>query len=82
LKNGFEVFVVEDACGGLSREGHELALRRMESAGHGSQVGCRYCLSFSGTGRGMKHMRAPRDCGSKWGGYGIGLVYARDMIHP
>lgn len=33
LKDGFEVFVVGDACGGLSAAGHELALRRMESAG-------------------------------------------------
>lgn len=33
LKEGFEVFVVGDACGGLSLTGHDLALRRMEAAG-------------------------------------------------
>jgi nicotinamidase-related amidase len=33
LSEGFEVFVVGDACGGLSVTGHDLALRRMEAAG-------------------------------------------------
>ena len=33
LEEQFEIFVVADACGGLTREGHELALRRMEAAG-------------------------------------------------
>ena len=30
LKDGFEVFVVGDACGGLTPQSHELALRRLE----------------------------------------------------
>lgn len=29
----YEVYVVGDACGGLTPQGHELALRRMHSAG-------------------------------------------------
>ena len=33
LKEGYEVFVVGDACGGLSLMGHDLALRRMEAVG-------------------------------------------------
>lgn len=33
LKDGFEVFVVADACGGLTPLSHEFALRRMEQAG-------------------------------------------------
>jgi nicotinamidase-related amidase len=33
LKDGFEVFVVGDTCGGLTVAGHELALRQMESSG-------------------------------------------------
>ncbi len=32
-KDGFEVFVVGDACGGLTPQSHELALRRLEQAG-------------------------------------------------
>jgi hypothetical protein len=33
LKDGFEVFIVADACGGLTPASHELALRRLEQAG-------------------------------------------------
>jgi nicotinamidase-related amidase len=33
LKDGFEVFVVGDTCGGLTPQSHELALRRLEQAG-------------------------------------------------
>jgi nicotinamidase-related amidase len=33
LASGFEVFVVGDACGGLTSKSHDLALRRMEAAG-------------------------------------------------
>jgi nicotinamidase-related amidase len=44
LKDGFEVFVVGDACGGLSATGHELALRRMEAAGAKLTRACsHYC---------------------------------------
>jgi nicotinamidase-related amidase len=31
--DGYEVFVVADACGGLTPQGHDLALRRMAAAG-------------------------------------------------
>jgi nicotinamidase-related amidase len=33
LADGFDAFVVGDACGGLTPAGHELALRRLEQAG-------------------------------------------------
>jgi nicotinamidase-related amidase len=33
LKDGYEVFVVGDTCGGLTAASHDLALRRIEQAG-------------------------------------------------
>jgi nicotinamidase-related amidase len=33
LDKGFDVFVVADACGGLTLSSHELALRRLEQSG-------------------------------------------------
>ncbi len=33
LADGFNVFVVEDACGGVSKTVHDAAMRRVESAG-------------------------------------------------
>ncbi|MBN6042221.1 hydrolase [Amycolatopsis sp. 195334CR] len=33
LGDGYDVFVVTDACGGVSAEAHDMAVRRMEQAG-------------------------------------------------
>jgi nicotinamidase-related amidase len=33
LGDGFDVFVVTDACGGVSAEAHDMAIRRMAAAG-------------------------------------------------
>lgn len=33
LADGYDVFVVTDACGGTSREAHDMAVRRMSAAG-------------------------------------------------
>lgn len=33
VADGYEVFVVGDACGGLTAQSHDLALRRMQAAG-------------------------------------------------
>ena len=59
LKGGFEVFVVADACGGLTLPGHELALRRMESAGARLTSWIQVLLEFQRTGRGTKRTRQP-----------------------
>jgi nicotinamidase-related amidase len=40
LENGLEVFVVADACGGLTLEGHQHALERMKAAGAHSWSAC------------------------------------------
>ena len=46
LKEGFEVFVVADACGGLTLQSHELALRRLEQAGAHLASGIQILLEF------------------------------------
>ena len=33
LAEGYDVFVVTDACGGVTAEAHDMAVRRMERAG-------------------------------------------------
>src|SRR5207253_2220867 len=52
LQDGFEVFVVADACGGLTPLGHDMALRRIESAGAQMTSWLQYCWNFNATGRG------------------------------
>jgi nicotinamidase-related amidase len=83
LKDEFEVFVVADACGGLSPSGHDLALRRMEAAGAQLTSWIQVLLEFQ---RDWTRHETYEDARSivvaNGGGYGIGLAYAREMIHP
>jgi nicotinamidase-related amidase len=83
LKDGFEVFVVGDTCGGLTQLGHELALRRLESAGAKVTSWIQVLLEFQ---RDWTRHETYEDARSivvaNGGGYGMGLAYARDMIRP
>jgi nicotinamidase-related amidase len=83
LKEGFEVFVVGDACGGLTLLGHDLALRRMEAAGAQLTSWIQVLLEFQRDWtRHETYEKARAIVVDNGGGYGMGLAYARDMIHP
>jgi nicotinamidase-related amidase len=82
-QDGFEVFVVGDACGGLSATGHELALRRMEAAGAKLTSWIQVLLEFQRDWtRHTTYESARAIVVANGGGYGMGLAYAREMIHP
>jgi nicotinamidase-related amidase len=83
LKDGFEVFVVADTCGGLTPAGHELALRRMEAAGAQLVSWIQVLLEFQRDWTHHETYEAARAIVEEnGGGYGMGLAYARTMIHP
>jgi nicotinamidase-related amidase len=83
LQEGFDVFVVGDACGGLTSAGHDLALRRMEAAGARMTSWIQVLLEFQRDWtRHETYAGARAIVEANGGGYGIGLAYARDMIHP
>ena len=83
LAAGLEVFVVGDACGGLTPAGHDLALRRMEAAGAKPTSWLQVLLELQRDWtRHETYDRARSIVEAHGGGYGIGLAYARDMIHP
>ena len=83
LKAGFEVFVVGDACGGLTPAGHDLALRRMDAAGATLTSWLQVLLEFQRDWtRHETYEQARSIVVEHGGGYGIGLAYAREMIHP
>jgi nicotinamidase-related amidase len=83
LNEGYEVFVVADACGGLSPVSHELALRRMEAAGAKLTSWIQLLLEFQRDWtRHETYAGARAIVEAHGGGYGIGLAYAKDMIVP
>jgi nicotinamidase-related amidase len=83
LENGYEVFVVADACGGLSQDGHHLALRRMESAGARVTSWAQVLLEMQRDWtRQATYLGASTIVKTFGGGYGMGLVYAKEMVHP
>ena len=83
LQEGFEVFVAGDACGGLTPAGHDLALNRMQAAGAKLTSWLQVLLEFQRDWtRHETYAGARKIVEEHAGGYGIGLTYARDMIHP
>jgi hypothetical protein len=82
-KDGFEVFIVADACGGLTPVSHELALRRLEQAGARLTSWVQLLLEFQRDWTRHETCEAARAViVANGGGYGMGLAYARKMIHP
>jgi len=83
LKDGFEVFVVSDACGGLTPQSHEFALRILEQAGARLTSWIQALLEFQRDWTRHETYEAARAVvEANGGGYGMGLAYAREMIHP
>ncbi|SDA35716.1 hydrolase [Sphingomonas sp. NFR15] len=83
LAEGYAVRVVTDACGGLTPASHEAALQRLTQAGAVPTSWLQILLELQRDWTRHDTYEAARgivvDHG---GGYGIGLDYARDMIHP
>jgi nicotinamidase-related amidase len=83
LDEGFEVYVAGDACGGLTSRSHEFALRRMENAGAHMTSWVQVLLEMQRDWTRHETYEAARAIVvENGGGYGIGLDYARQMIHP
>ena len=83
LSAGLEVYVVGDACGGLTPASHDLALERMQAAGARLTSWIQILLEMQRDWtRHETYDGARAIVEAHAGGYGIGLACARDMIHP
>jgi nicotinamidase-related amidase len=83
LSEGYEIFVVADACGGITAASHDLALRRMEAAGARMTSWIQVLLELQRDWTRHETYDGSRAIvESHGGGYGIGLAYSRDMLHP
>src|SRR3954462_11433238 len=81
LDQGFEVYVIADACGDVSLEAHEHAMSRMIQAGMRPVTSLQYLLELQRDWARGETYDAVVDVAKKYGGaYGLGLIYAKTML--
>jgi len=82
LAAGYEIFVVEDCCGGTSPAAHEAALSRMVQAGATRVTAIPALLEWQRDWANKEHYDALMGILKKHGGaYGAGVEYAYTMVH-
>lgn len=81
LDQGFEVYVIADACGDVSDEAHERAMERMVQAGARPMTSLQYLLELQRDWARSETYDAVVDIAKAHGGaYGLGLIYAKAML--
>ena len=81
LTNGYEVYVVTDASGDVSKEAHDQAVTRMVQAGAKPITSLQYLLELQRDWARGETYQAVTDLAVKYGGaYGVGIQYAREMV--
>ena len=82
LDAGYNVYIVEDACGGTSQMAHEASLRRCEQAGAVPMTTIATVLEFQRDWAHREHYDALMTLIKEHGGaYGQGVEYAYTMVH-
>jgi nicotinamidase-related amidase len=81
LAQGFEVYVIADACGHVSAEAHDRAMDRMVQAGAQPMTSVQYLLELQRDWARAGTYEMTTGVARKYGGaYGLGLIYARQMF--
>jgi nicotinamidase-related amidase len=81
IAQGFEVYVIADACGDVSDEAHERAMQRMIQAGVRPMTSLQYLLELQRDwARGATYDLTTGIAKSFGGAYGLGIVYAKSMF--
>jgi nicotinamidase-related amidase len=82
LAEGYNIYVVEDACAGTSAAAHEAALSRMTQAGAVRMTAVATVLEFQRDWAKREHYNPLMDIFREHGGgYGVGIEYAYTMVH-
>src|ERR1700679_2946765 len=82
LEQGFEVYVVADACGDVSAEAHNRAMERMVQAGAQPMTALQYLLELQRDWARTVTYESTTGIASTYGGsYGLGVIYAKTMFH-
>ena len=81
LEQGFEVYVVADACGDVSVEAHNRALDRIVQAGARPMTSLQYLLEMQRDWARSETYESTTGIAKIYGGaYGLGIIYARTMF--
>jgi nicotinamidase-related amidase len=81
LDQGFEVYVITDACGDVSSEAHNRAVERMVQAGARPMTALQYLLELQRDWARTESYESTTDIARQYGGaYGLGIIYARSMF--
>jgi nicotinamidase-related amidase len=81
LDQGFEVYVVADACGDVSTEAHERAMDRMVQAGAQPMTALQYLLELQRDWARGNTYDLTTGIAKRFGGaYGLGIEYAKSMF--
>ena len=82
LAEGYNVFAVEDACGGTSRAAHDAAMRRIEQAGAVPVTALQVLLELQRDWARKEHYDEVLAIVKEHSGaYGQGVEYAYTMVH-
>ncbi|WFO17259.1 hydrolase [Cellulophaga baltica 4] len=81
IAEGYDVYVITDASGDVSKEAHEQAVTRMVQAGVKPMTSIQYLLELQRDWSRGETYGPVTDLVKKYGGaYGFGIVYAQKMI--
>jgi nicotinamidase-related amidase len=81
IAQGFEVYVITDACGDVSTEAHERAVERMVQAGARPMTSLQYMLELQRDWARGETYELTTGIAKKFGGaYGLGIIYAKTMF--
>lgn len=82
IEQGFETYVITDACGDVSKEAHDMAVQRMVVAGARTLTSVTYLLELQRDwARSETYELTSKIAQEHAGGYGLGMEYANVMFH-
>ena len=82
IDQGFDVYVIADACGDVSAEAHQRAMERMIQAGAQPMTALQYLLELQRDWARGETYDLTTGIAKKFGGaYGIGINYAKSMFN-
>ena len=81
LDQGYEAYVIADACGDVSTEAHDRAMDRMVQAGVRPMTSVQYLLELQRDWARTDTYDLTTGIAKKFGGgYGLGIIYAKTMF--